>query len=212
MDLRHGGRVALSALLVACSGKDGAAATGASGSETDAVSSSTTADPGSEAPPALLGDDCPENWAGGDVVGEAAIGGLTGTTALFAYIRCQDTSQGPDAFAARILTLRIFDASVDYATATSGAGNRLEIDTSWYWHAGGWLRDDYATGLLYVDGDHVVLPVKVDVQAMAGDWQTFDPEDPPRLVGAIMSDDPSGPQGSFDAAFCGALVEAWCPD
>jgi hypothetical protein len=51
--------------------------------------------------------------------------------------------------------------------------------------------------------------VELEINGRLGDWLTFDPADPPRLVGTITSADPNAAvvlDGPLQAAFCDDFV------
>lgn len=61
----------------------------------------------------------------------------------------------------------------------------------------------FADGMVFDPGDDAVT-----IDALAGNWDAFDPADPPRIVGTL-----AGPfTGSFDAVFCDKLVEFIIPE
>ncbi|WP_434425040.1 hypothetical protein [Nannocystis pusilla] len=74
----------------------------------------------------------------------------------------------------------------------------------------GWLGTWETTALVH-ENQMTHVPQETDavtITALAGNWDTHDPADPPRLVGTIQ-----GPiSGSFDAVFCDKLVAIIIPE
>lgn len=205
------------ALLVACSGASGAsdAATSDASSASDTTggdtSSSSTGD-GEVAPAGIFGPECPPEWAGGSVVVETENGSVALTNAFFGYISCGGSEAAP---IPGMLTLYFADASTDSAAVDAFEGTFVWVWLFWDYQWDGWLQSGYPyTTYLYEGGQLAVSypDTQLHVRSMSGSWDAFDPEDPPVLHGTIDAPDPSGPHGSFDAVFCGALIDHWCPD
>ncbi|MCA9663589.1 MAG: hypothetical protein KC486_34990 [Myxococcales bacterium] len=180
-------------------------------SAAETMAETTASDAGDEPWfPGALSGGCPPAWTGADVVGETELGAFVGKTALFAYVPCLDS----EALSSAFLEIAIFDEGVDFAAAKRGEGARLHLSPDWWYTSDRqWLERGADSAFLTDGADSVNFSVHLTIRAKSGNWDAFDPLDPPVLHGSIESEDPSGPRGSFDAAFCGArIAEPWCPD
>ncbi|MEZ4380338.1 MAG: hypothetical protein R3A79_03265 [Nannocystaceae bacterium] len=153
---------------------------------------------------------CATTFRGGSAVTAEGVGGpLSGVTALFGWLSENDP-QDP------VLALYVFDSAADVDAAIAGgvleipeaAKPQLRFVGSRPYHS--WIGADTGTALLLQpDEDSEGAQVTVTISERLGDWLTFDPDDPPRLVGAIATPDPDAPttvEGPFEAAYCGAFT------
>lgn len=153
---------------------------------------------------------CATTWSGGSAVTAAGVGGpLSGVTALFGWLSENDP-QDP------VLALYVFDGEADVDAAIAGgvlevpepAKPQLRFVGSRPYHS--WIGADTGTAsLLQPNEDGEDAEVTVTISERLGDWVTFDPDDPPRLVGSIATPDPDAQttiEGPFEAAYCGAFT------
>lgn len=202
------GRTLLVFAALACGGS----ATGDTGSNPDgATGSSTTTDSGAPTnsgpdttPPDLppkfdVGVDpwaalsgCPlEAPAGTDIHGDTALGPFTSTRAWFGV-----TIWGMTPMLAFLGPGADPDVELDSHEGMTGPvlhGAALTDSLSL-----GWIGTWPLSTVLSTGGEEVDIELIIIIDALAGNWDTRDPDDPPRIIGSV-----SGPvSGSFDAVYC----------
>ncbi len=154
---------------------------------------------------------CPTDWFGGSAVkGMTPFGALDGHTAFFAW-----TGLGDISFS--VLRLFIFDTSVDLDAAKQDPyGNvsfalRLEPP----WNQPEWLNNQgIIWGTITRNDDSVGHQALLTIQGSAGNWQQFDPNDPPRLLGLVQAAGPNREpiEGPFDGVYCEAFNSIVIPE
>ncbi|MDC0666984.1 hypothetical protein [Nannocystis radixulma] len=75
---------------------------------------------------------------------------------------------------------------------------------------GGWIGT-WGTSLEIFDKGQLVSATRPDavvIEALAGNWDEFDPADPPRLLGKLQG----AIAGPFDAVFCDELIDEVIPE
>jgi hypothetical protein len=153
---------------------------------------------------------CATTFRGGSAVTATGVGGpLSGVTALFGWLSENDPKDP-------VLALYVFDSEADVDAAIAGgvlespesAKPQLRFVGARPYHS--WIGADTGTALLLQPNeDSVGGQVTVTISERLGDWLTFDPENPPRLVGSIETPDPDAQTtvvGPFEAAYCGAFT------
>lgn len=146
-------------------------------------------------------------WSGGSaVVGESEGGPFNGTTAFFGWIGNNvELSQ---------LVLMIVDETADIEAAKQagifGDEGRPKAQLETGRNYASWIGTSSSPVAFYdADADLSVDEVALEITGRLGNWSTFDPADPPRLVGTIKSADPNADvvlDGAFEAAFCDRFV------
>ncbi len=155
--------------------------------------------------PQPLLQGCPTDWHGGSqVVAGTDFGPLDGVTAYFAWEGFGGTSWSE-------LRLYIFDASVDPMMATQDpwSGDPFSLRLSPPWNYDAWLNSGVVGGWYQRAWAYQDITAFVEVFDRQGNWDIYDPTDPPRLLGWVSPADefdPSAPSGPFDAVFCDALI------
>ncbi|MEZ4449958.1 MAG: hypothetical protein R3B09_10810 [Nannocystaceae bacterium] len=162
--------------------------------------------------PGGLQAGCAAGWSGGSSVTVTGVGGpMTGVTAFFGWQT--DSSEGYDP-ELEVVVLD-GDADVDAALATpswelppDAARPQLRFTGTAPYQA--WIGVDSGyTRLLQPGAAPASAEVQITVTDRLGDWLTFDPDDPPRLVGYFETLDPEAAsivEGPFEAAYCDALT------
>lgn len=143
---------------------------------------------------------CPAEWVGGSAVkGMTKFGPLDGHTAFFGWKGFGDT-QWSD------LRLFIFDSSVDLDEAKKDphASQFFGLVLFPLWDQPEWINQGVVDGSVIHPNGGETHQALLTVQGTAGNWQQFDPMDPPRLIGTIQTAAPNPEQteGPFDAVFC----------
>lgn len=156
----------------------------------------------------MIAVGCPALWEGGSAVsGQSAGGAFDGATAFFGW-------EGPGGTWAA-LQLVLVDAGADIEVAKAAGLSGTEPGTPKVLIDSGreypyWVSTSTVDALMVHPGDvSAVGPVKLEISGRLGRWDVSDPDDPPRLVGALSTSDPNAPvqlNGSFDAVFCDAFV------
>ncbi|MCY1065100.1 hypothetical protein OV090_10030 [Nannocystis sp. RBIL2] len=170
-------------------------------------SDGTTTGPKQDLPPtdALVGCtlDAP---AGTLVQGPTEFGQFTSQRAYFGWIGTGDP------FSPRLVLLSPgADAAAELANVTGSSGPVMD---NWVWTdkslaEGGWPGTWESFAWIYDKGMQVGLAdPDVTVTALAGNWDAFDPADPPRLVGTIAG----AISGSFNAVYCDKLIAIIIPE
>lgn len=176
-------------------------------STTPDPSDGTTTGPKQDLPPtdALVG--CPLDAPPGTLVqGPTFFGQFSSQRAYFGWIGVVDP------FSPRIVLLSPgADPATEFPEPTGNSGLVLE-----HWVStdtpleDGWLGTWETTAMIH-ENEMTSVPREPDtvkITELAGNWDTHDPADPPRLVGTI-----EGPiSGPFDAVFCDKLVAFIIPE
>lgn len=146
-------------------------------------------------------------WSGGSaVVGGSEGGPFNGTTAFFGWI-------GNNVELSR-LVLMIVDETADIEAAKKagifGEEGRPKALLETGRNYASWIGASSSPVAFYdADAELSVDEVELEITGRLGNWSTFDPADPPRLVGTITSADPNADvvlDGAFEAAFCDRFV------
>ena len=160
-------------------------------------------------PPGLW--DCPADWSGGSAVaGTTAFGLFDGQTAFFGWNGLGDTSWSE-------LRLFVYDISVDLDAAKANPNSEVpfSLQLSPGWNQPEWVNQGIVDGKFVQNDETSEHKVLLEVTGTAGNWQHFDPKDPPRLLGMVHPTDPDAPklvEGPFDAVFCDNFVEQIHPE
>lgn len=148
---------------------------------------------------------CPAAWVGGSaVIGETKFGAFTGHTAFFAWLGVGNTAWSE-------LRLFILDVTVDAEAAKKEVWSDalFALKLSPPWNQPDWVNQGIVDGAIVRDGQSSPHQALLEITGTAGNWQQFDPNDPPRLLGVIHPAAPNDPKpvdGAFDAAFCDSFV------
>lgn len=196
----------------------GSTGSGSAGSVSSGENTSTTADGfgqlttacgesqgGGDGPTAWRPTEgCPAAWPYSKIRGPSPDGAEDFDFAMFGYTTYfpgeGESYSGPQ--------LRFFKDGVDYSMP------HLNVWELAFAEPKAWLGE-YMTKVHRDPGDAPgsteSYDAIVEICSFAGNWQAYDPSDPPRLLGQIRAQG-SGYQGTFDAVFCdGLYYESW-PD
>lgn len=154
----------------------------------------------------LLG--CPLDAPAGTMVsGSSSLGPFAAQRAWFGYSGIGDAP----------LTPILLFVSPEADPAAELAGPKGSTGPTYYasvstdpLHGGGWIGTWPVFANVYADGmiGDPPRPDAVVIDELAGSWETFDPADPPRLVGSLQG----GIAGPFDAVYCEKLTELIIPE
>ncbi|MCA9661197.1 MAG: hypothetical protein KC486_22845 [Myxococcales bacterium] len=143
-------------------------------------------------------EGCPTAWPYSEIRAPGPSGHRDHRTAVFGYktIFTEDGERyaGPELgfFATSV------DESVPYLRVYELGG-----DAPKDWLGEYVAQVHYHPGDTYVSGYGYSIGAIVEICSYAGNWQAYDPEDPPRLLGQIRSvDADESIHGTFDAVFC----------
>ncbi|MCY1054122.1 hypothetical protein [Nannocystis sp. SCPEA4] len=141
------------------------------------------------------------------VSGTSEIGPFTAQRAYFGWI-----GFGGAAFEPRILFVSPeADPAVEVEVTIGSTGAILHGSASTDpFNEGGWIGTWGASLQISDKGQHVsaTRPDSVVIEALAGNWDEFDPADPPRLLGKLQG----AIAGPFDAVFCDELIDEVIPE
>lgn len=144
--------------------------------------------------------------AGTDVAGPSAIGDFAAQRAYFGW------AGAGEPFSPTLLFVSPgADPAVELAAKDGSTGAILHI-YAWTDESDqrSWIGTWPAFGTLFDKGMSAFAsrPDSVTITGFAGNWDAPDPDDPPRLLGAL-----EGPiSGPFDAVYCNLLVEIIIPE
>ncbi len=84
-------------------------------------------------------------------------------------------------------------------------GPAVVLETEWPF--GDWIGQGEVPAVIIQDGQPTWIDVRLSVDQMLGNWDEWDPDDPPRIRGVVgfAEGESFGFDGQFDAAYCGAF-------
>ncbi len=150
-------------------------------------------------------EGCPAAWPYSKIRGPGPSGEDDFVHAVFGYTTYYpgedfESYGGPQ--------LRFFMDSIDPGSPT------VHVWELGYGELNEWLGE-YSTQIWYnpndAPGEDHTYDAIIEICSYAGNWQAYDPADPPRLLGQMRAQG-SGFQGTFDAVFCDDWYNETWPD